>query len=169
MEDKKHKHLAFHIIRSINQATLVTPMAVTATAILAKHRKGFQSHEIMETGQTFFKFLQNHRIPIADSCQQCENAIEETLGVLLKGNVLETIKDVDEDEIFFFAKDEKKPELEYYKNSIIHYFIPHAFVALSLLTGNREITPRENVVTDYEFLKRVFRYEFIFEEASEDP
>jgi glycerol-3-phosphate O-acyltransferase len=169
MEDKRHKNLAFHIIRSINKATLVTPMAITATAILAKHRKGFQKHEIMETGQAFFKFLQTRRTPIADSCQQCESAIEETLGVLLKSNVLETIKDGDDGEIFFFAKDEKKPELEYYKNSIIHYFIPHAFVSLSLLTGNREITPREDVVKDYAFLKHVFRYEFIFEEASETP
>jgi glycerol-3-phosphate O-acyltransferase len=169
MEDKKHKQLAFHIIRGINKSTLVTPMAITATAILAKHRKGFQQNEIMETGQAFFKFLQTQSTPISDSCQECENAIEETLGVLLKSNVLETLKDVDEDEIFYFAKDEKKPELEYYKNSIIHYFIPHAFVALSLLTGNREITPRENLVKDFAFLKKVFRYEFIFEEESAAP
>ncbi|MCF8128225.1 MAG: 1-acyl-sn-glycerol-3-phosphate acyltransferase [Deltaproteobacteria bacterium] len=169
MEDKRHKHLAFHIIRGINQSTLVTPMAITATAILAKHRKGFQMREILETGEAFLKFLQARQTPISDPCGEWEIAIEETLGILLKSNVLETIKDVDEDEIFYFAKDEKKPELEYYKNSIIHYFIPHAFVSLSLLTGNREITPRENLVMDYVFLRNVFRYEFIFEEESETP
>ncbi len=169
MEDKKHKHLAFHIIRGINKSTLVTPMAITASAILAKHRRGFQMREIMETGQALLNFLQNRKTPISDSCQECENAIEETLGILLKSNVLETIKDVDDDEIFYFAKDEKKPELEYYKNSIIHYFIPHAFVSLSLLTGNREITPREKVAVDYAFLRNVFRYEFIFEEETETP
>jgi len=169
VNDKSHKPLAFHIIRGINKATLVTPMAITAAAILAKHRKGFQKHEIMETIEAFFKFLEVRKTPIADSCRHCETTIEETLGVLLKSNVLETIKDVDGTEIFYFAKDEKKPELEYYKNGIIHYFIPHAFVALSLLTGNREITPREKVVTDYAFLKNVFRYEFIFEEETETP
>ena len=80
LEDKKHRHLAFHIIRSINQATLVTPMAITATAILAKHRKGFQKHEIMETGQALLDFIQAHNIPVADSCRECENAIEENPG-----------------------------------------------------------------------------------------
>ena len=71
--------------------------------------------------------------------------------------------------MFYYATEEKKPELEYYKNSIIHCFIPQAFVALSLLTGSEEITPREKVVKDYAFLKRVFRYEFVFEEEMETP
>ena len=169
LEDKRHKHLAFHIIRSINKVTLVTPMAITASAILAKHRKGFQIHEIMETAESFLTFIKTRGTPVADSFQQCENAIEETLSVLLKSNVLETIKDVDDTEKFYFAKEGKMPELEYYKNSIIHCFISHAFVSLSLLTGNREITPRENVIEDYAFLKNVFRYEFIFEEETQTP
>jgi len=167
LEDKRHKHLAFHIIRSINKVTLVTPMAITASAILAKHRKGFQIHEIMETAESFLTFIKTRGTPVADSFQQCENAIEETLGILLKSRVLETIKDVDDTEKFYFAKEGKMPELEYYKNSIIHCFIPHAFVSLSLLTGNREITPREDVIMDYDFLKNVFRYEFIFEEKTQ--
>ena len=87
----------------------------------------------------------------------------------MKSHVLETIEDVDDEEMFYFTKDEKKPELEYYKNSIIHWFIPQAFVSLSLLTGNREITPKENVAKDYLFLKNVFRYEFIYEETTRTP
>ena len=93
----------------------------------------------------------------------------ETLGVLLKSHVIEAIKDVDASEMFYYVKEEKKPELEYYKNSIIHCFIPQAFVALSLLTGNREISSREKVAVDYAFLKKVFRYEFIFDENMETP
>ena len=169
IKDPKHKHLAFHIIRNINKATLVTPMAIVATAILAKYRKGFQQREIIKTGEMLLDFLKAKGSPTADSCRQCENAVEETLGVLVKSHVLETIEDVDDEEMFYFTKDEKKPELEYYKNSIIHWFIPHAFVSLSLLTGNREITPKENVAKDYLFLKNVFRYEFIYEEETRTP
>lgn len=168
-EDKKHKQLAFHIIRSINKATLVTPMAVMASAILAKHRKGFQMPEIMETAEAFLKFLKARGVPVADSLQHCEKAIADTLNALLRSHVLEAIKDVDESEMFYYAKEEKKPELEFYKNSMIHCFIPEAFVALSLLTGNEELTPREKVVMDYVFLKRVFRHEFIFEEDTQAP
>ncbi len=168
-EDKRYKHLAFHIIRSINKTTLVTPMAIMASAILAKHRRGFQMQEILETAATFLEFVKTRGAPLAASLQQCENAVGETIDALLKNNVLETIEDVGEAEIFYYAKEEKKPELEFYKNSIIHHFIPRAFVAVSLLTGNEEITPREKVVEDYAFLKRTFRYEFIFEEEVETP
>ncbi len=167
--DKRHKHLAFHIIRSINKTTLATPMAIMASAILAKHRKGFQMEEILETAEGFLEFIKTRGTPIADSLQQCEKAMTETLGVLLKSRVLEAIKDVDASEMFYYVKEEKKPELEYYKNSIIHCFIPQAFVALSLLTGNREISSREKVAVDYAFLKKVFRYEFIFDEEMETP
>ena len=169
LEDKKHKRLAFHIIRAINKATLVTPMSIMASAILAKHRRGFQTQEIMETAETFLKFIKNRGVPIADSLQNLEKAMTETIAILLKSHVLETIKDVDDTQKFYFAKEDKKPELEFYKNSIIHYFIPQTFVALSLLTGHQEITPRETVVMDYAFLKKVFRYEFIFGEENETP
>ena len=169
LEDKKHKQLAFHIIRSINKVTLVTPMAIMASAILAKHRRGFQMQEILETAEAFLAFIKTRGAPVADSLQQCEKAMEETLVVLLRSNVLEAIKDVGESETFYYAKEEKKPELEFYKNSMIHCFIPQAFVALSLLTGNEEITPREKVAMDYVFLKKVFRHEFIFEEETQTP
>ena len=168
LEDKRHKHLAFHIIRRINKITLVTPMAITATAILSKYRRGFQIHEIMETAESFLKFIGTRGTPVADSFQHCENAIEETLSILMKSHVLETIKDVDDSDQFYFVKEGKMAELAYYKNSIIHCFIPHAFVSLSLLTGNQEITPRENVIQDYTFLKNIFRYEFIFEEETQN-
>ncbi len=164
-----HKKLAFHLIRSINKATLVTPMAITATAILAKHRKGFQKHEIMATGEAILKFLMERGVPVADSCRHCENVIDETLGLLLKSRVLEAIEDMDESDIFYFAKDEKKPELEYYKNSIIHCFIPYAFVSVSLLAAKDAIPRKETIFKDYVFLKHVFRYEFVFEEAAETP
>ena len=58
--------------------------------------------------------------------------------------------------------EEKKPELEYYKNSIIHCFIGHAFVAVSLLTGKEEIKTHESILTDYGFLRNLFKNEFIY-------
>ncbi len=168
-DNKRHKHLAFHIIRSINKTTPATPMAIMASAILAKHRKGFQMEEMLETTERLLEFIKTRGTPIADSLQQCEKAMAETLGILLKSHVLEAIEDVDESEMFYYVKEEKMPELEYYKNSIIHCFIPQAFASLSLLTGNGEISSLEKVVSDYAFLKKTFRYEFIFEAESETP
>jgi glycerol-3-phosphate O-acyltransferase len=55
--------------------------------------------------------------------------------------------------------------LEYYKNGIIHYFIPHAYVAVSLLAGREELKTKEGLLADYGFLKNLFKNEFVYEEG----
>jgi glycerol-3-phosphate O-acyltransferase len=73
---------------------------------------------------------------------------------------------VDGTETFYYLSEEKIPELSYYKNSIIHYFISHAFVAVSLLAGKEEITTSLQIESDYGFLKDTFRFEFIYDEGN---
>ncbi|NIR15518.1 MAG: hypothetical protein GWN86_16970, partial [Desulfobacterales bacterium] len=68
-----------------------------------------------------------------------------------------------EEETFYYVEEEKKLELEYYKNSIIHFFIPHSFVAISLLTGQEEVKTLESIVVDYAFLRGLFESEFVFD------
>jgi len=68
-----------------------------------------------------------------------------------------------EDELFYYVEEDKKMELEYYKNSIIHYFIPHSFVAVSLLTGTEEIKSIDMINSDCIFLINLLRKEFVFD------
>ena len=69
-----------------------------------------------------------------------------------------------EAETFYYVDDDKKRELEYYKNSIIHCFIPHAFVAVSLLTGTEETKSEESIRQDYAFLKNLLKKEFVYDD-----
>lgn len=167
LEQDSLKPLAFQLIRSINKATLVTPLSLTASAILTKHRRGFLLHELTSTMKTLLGFLKRYEIPIAITFDQFEKTVEETIALLVKNKVVGFLEDVDGAEIFYYVDEEKKPELEYYKNSIIHCFIHHAFVAISLLTGKDEIKTHESILTDYDFLKNLFRNEFIYNEDEE--
>ncbi|MBU1904540.1 MAG: 1-acyl-sn-glycerol-3-phosphate acyltransferase [Proteobacteria bacterium] len=164
--DGIHKHLAFGLIRTINKVSLVTPMALLASAILTKHRRGFHLPELTDTIETLLTFLERYRIPTAESLSLHDRGIEETLGVLIKGNVVRYLEDIDGSEVFYYVDDEKKRELEYYKNSIVHCFILHAFVALSLLTGKEEVKTGQEILKEYDFFKRLFRYEFIYNEET---
>jgi glycerol-3-phosphate O-acyltransferase len=58
-------------------------------------------------------------------------------------------------------------ELEYYKNSVVHFFIPHSFVALSFLTGSEEVKSPESILCEYAFLKNLFKNEFVFDEKED--
>lgn len=157
------KLLAFDLIRSINRVSLVTPMALLATAILTKHRRGFNLSELTDTAETLLAFLEKYRLPTATSLERCDLAMEKSLDVLIKSNVVKSLEDAEGTEPFYYVDEEKKRELEYYKNNIIHCFVSHAFVALSLLTGKEEIKTGGDILKDYDFVKKLFRYEFIYD------
>jgi glycerol-3-phosphate O-acyltransferase len=166
--DKIQLHLAFHFIRAINKATLVTPLALASTAILTKHRRGFYLHEITDTIETLLSILKNRGIPTATTLNHIETTINETLSLLINRKVVKFLEDADGAETFYYVDDEKKPELEYYKNSIIHCFIAYAFVAVSLLTGTKDEKGEEEILDDYVFLKRLFWNEFIYDEEKDE-
>lgn len=165
IEEKTHKRLAFHLIRAINRASIVTPLALLSSAVLTRHRRGFHLQDLMETVTVLMRFLEKYQVPISTSLSVCDKAMEETLAILIKSNVVRTLEDTEGSEVFYYADDEKKRELEYYKNNIVHCFMSHAFVALSLLSGKEEVKSAASLLSDYEFFKKLFRYEFIYDEG----
>jgi len=166
--DKIHEHLAFHFIRAINKATLVTPLALASTAILTKHRRGFYLPELTGTIEILLSIIKDRGIPTATTLNHIETTINETLSLLINRKIVKFLEDADGAETFYYVDDEKKPELEYYKNSIIHCFIAYAFVAVSLLTGTEDEKGEEEILADYVFLKELFWNEFIYDETKDD-
>ena len=167
VEGKTHRHLGFHIIQSINKVTLVTPLAVIASAILTKHRRGFSLPELTATAELLLGFLERYHILTATTLKNFEKTRDETLSLLISRKVVNVLQEVDEEETFYYVDEDKKGELEYYKNSIIHYFISHAFVAVSMLTGTDEVTSREEITADYSLLKNILKNEFVYDEEKD--
>jgi glycerol-3-phosphate O-acyltransferase len=160
-----HRNLASHLGQSINAISLVTPLSLIATAILANHRRGFHLSELAETTDILLRFLRRYEIPLAATLSDPSKAVKETLSLLISWKVIDFLEDAEgEEEIFYYVDEEKKLELEYHKNSIIHFFIPHSFVAISLLSGSEEAKSPESMIADYAFLKNLFKNEFIFDD-----
>ncbi|HIJ19618.1 MAG TPA: hypothetical protein HPP58_01080 [Deltaproteobacteria bacterium] len=169
VKTRTEKRLAFRLIRAINGATLVTPVGLAAAAILTRHRRGFYLPELTETVEIITRFLERHHMPLAESLSDPEKAMEETIALLTKNNVVSTLEDVDGSGTFYYVDEEKKMELEFSKNSIVHFFVRHSFLALSLLTGSENVKKDSEIVEDYSFLKKLFRYEFIYEGETTAP
>ena len=160
-----HRNLAFHLVRSINAISLVTPLSLIATAILANHRRGFYLSELAETVDILLRFLKRYDVPVASTLTDPSKAVKETLSLLISQKVVDFLEDAKgEEETFYYVDEDKKIELEYYKNSIIHFFIPHSLVAISLLTGAEEVKDIELIISDYAFLKNLFKNEFVFDD-----
>ena len=158
------KELAFHLIKSINEVSLVTPLSLVGTAILANHRRGFHISDLTETVNILVDFLKSENVPMAESLEDLSKAVRDTISLLINWKMVDLMEDASgEEETFFFVDDDKKLELEFYKNCIIHFFIYHSFIALSLLTGTEAEKTEESIISDYCYLKDIFDNEFIFE------
>jgi glycerol-3-phosphate O-acyltransferase len=157
------RRFSFEIAKAINEVTLVTPLSLVATAILAYHRRGFLYSELLETVEILMGALKRHKAPLSASLNDPPRAVQETLSLLISWKIVELLEQTDfEEEAFYFVEDEKKLELEYYKNNIIHFFIPNALVATSLLTGREEIKSWDALVSDCDFMKNLLKNEFFF-------
>ncbi|RJR42115.1 MAG: hypothetical protein C4576_16615, partial [Desulfobacteraceae bacterium] len=160
--------LALELVQAINSVTPLTPLSLLATAILANHRRGFFSSELLATVKTLMVFLRKRGILITPSLSDVERATNETLALLLKWRILESIQDEQStEEPFYYLDEEKKVQLEYYKNSIIHYMIGHAFAAISLLSGKEEEKEQASLASDFDFLMDLFRNEFVFDQSKD--
>jgi glycerol-3-phosphate O-acyltransferase len=159
-----HQELATHITTSINDVSLVTPLSLISTAILTNHRRGFLISELQESVNILMEFLHRYNITVSTTLNNPSKAVMETISLLINWKIVDLMEDTSgEEETFYFVEDDKKLELEYYKNNIIHFFIHHSLVAASLLTGSEEIKTLNSLISDYVFLKEVLRREFIFD------
>jgi glycerol-3-phosphate O-acyltransferase len=157
------RRFSFEIAKAINEVTLVTPLSLVATSILAYHRRGFLYSELLETVEILAGTLKGTGAPRAASLNDLPRAVQETLSLLITWKIVEVLEEADfEEEAFYFVEDEKKLELEYYKNSIIHFFLSNALVATSLLTGREEIKSWDALVSDCDFMKNLLKNEFFF-------
>lgn len=159
--------LAEQIIHAINRVSVVTPFSLVCAALLTYPRKGVYRRELLHILEVFYDFLLHHDIPLADTLGNLTQATEETLALCESRKLISPIEREEElaDELGLggYSIDEsKRPLLEYYKNNIIHFFLPAALVSMSILATQGFEFTRDQVVEDYQFLTDFFKYEFVF-------
>lgn len=82
---------------------------------------------------------------------------------LLGEKALVDKRDVDGETLYAVPED-ARTELSYYRNNIIHYFVPEAVFATALYVVEGSRVALEDVRQYTHFLSRLFKYEFCFEE-----
>jgi glycerol-3-phosphate O-acyltransferase len=173
LQTRQHsQELASRIIQAINQISVVTPFSLACSALLTYPRKGVYRRELLQIIQVLYDYLKYQGVPETDSLEDLNQAVEETLALCESRKLITPIEKeeglADELGLGGYSIDEtKRPLLEYYKNNILHYFLPAAMVSLAILAGQGFEFKREQILEDYGFLQDFFRNEFIFNDA--DP
>ncbi len=159
--------LAYRIIQAINRISVVTPFSLVCAALLTYPRKGVYRRELLQIIQVLFDYLKAHKVPLAASLENLPQAVEDTLAQCEVRKLITPIEKeeglADELGLGGYSIDEtKRPLLEYYKNNILHFFLPASLFSLAILAGVGFEFEREQVLSDFSFLSDFFKNEFIF-------
>lgn len=168
-----YRRIGYEIVLEINKVSVVTPFSLVAAVILSHDRRGISHDELMDILVEFYEYLTMKKVRFTATFAHREKAIAEALSIFIQSNVITKIE-AEEDEIeemqevVYSLDDEKRPYLEYYKNNIMHFFVPLSFVATAMVKSNEDIIPLSRIMGDYKFLKRILWNEFIFDEKKDD-
>lgn len=185
--------LAHKIIYDINSVTAVTPTALVAMILLNNNARHIDRERLLQEAGFILRFLTQierearlsrtledallqvqHLLPQEDTSsidhevaigEAIASVIDEALELFERNKLVKVLDE--HGERFYSVPDEARVELAFYRNNIIHLFIPEALLSMALLRfGDRTLSyalAREET----HFLSRLFKYEWIYEERVE--
>ncbi len=139
--------IANHITRRIGEIIMATPFSVASAAMLLSSAKGFNRETLKERFGILHEYLQFAGAPMGDTMQTADNydtiidyciesyANDDIVRELAAGRAGEegeiTLKDV------YTINENERARINFYKNSIAHYFLPATFISGTLLDPAR--------------------------------
>ncbi|MCK9275707.1 MAG: 1-acyl-sn-glycerol-3-phosphate acyltransferase [Syntrophales bacterium] len=168
-----YRKMGYEIARRINDVSVVTPFALVASGLLGHYRRGISQDDLIAVLNEFTVYLAYKKIRLSSTFAQMERSILEVLTIFESSGYISKMGfDAEEEEesaeIIYSVEEEKRLNLEYYKNNILHYFMPIAFVSTSILSRDQNSMPLSRIFDDYRFFKTLFWNEFIFDDDVDD-
>jgi len=171
-------HVGNHIIRKISNIIMITPFSLITTSILLSSSRAFSKENIKKTSLFLYEYLKTTGAKMSDDISTALS-IDASIDYVLKAYENDQIirkldveneqkDDENIEEVYTLAEDERL-RIDFYKNSIIHFFLPIGFVAIALIRFVDEKTMKKNKIKDiYLFLKDLFSKEFLYPESMDD-
>ncbi len=167
-EDQKKsvvRALAHKVMYSINEVTVVTPASLVATALLSHQKRGMTRTSLLEACEDLLHALEKmdariaHQVRIGEGRIR-EDTIDEALRLFIDARLI-IEHDTGPDPIYTIEP-ERRIALEYYQNTIIHFFVPRALIAAALLVDKEQWVDVRRLNTRVQQLSRLFKHEFIY-------
>ncbi len=168
-----YRKIGYEIVLEINKVSVVTPFSLVASIILSHDRRGISNDELLDIFNDFYDYLSMKKVKFAETFSNRYKAITDALNMFVQAGFISKIEAEEEEEeemqeIVYSLKEERRLNLEYYKNNILHFFIPLCFVATSIIKNNEDSISLNRILADYAFLKKLLWNEFIFDENRDD-
>jgi glycerol-3-phosphate O-acyltransferase len=157
--------LAHKVMYSINEVTVVTPAALVATALLSHQKRGMTRASLLSACEDLLATLDvmgariAHQLRIGEGRIR-EDTIDEALRLFLDARLI--IAHDTGPEPIYTIHSERRIALEYYQNTIIHFFVPRALISAALLVDTEQWVDIARLKDRVQQLSRVFKHEFMY-------
>jgi len=168
-----YRKISYEITLEINRVSVVTPFSLVASVLLCHDRRGISHDDLMAVLNSFYDYLSYREVSFAATLVNRRRSFLDAINLFDDSGIISKMgadeEEPDEmEEIVYSLEDENRLKLEYYKNNILHFFVPISFVAVSLLSSSEDMISVKQVLKDFQFLKRLFWQEFIFDDRRDD-
>ncbi len=158
--------LAHRIVYGIARAATITPAALVSAAVLAHRRRGLSRAEVKDRIAFLRRFCEHtgarlSRVLLgAPSDPGVAGPIQEAAQLLEKEGCLRELPT--SGEIYFVAHPDRRLQLSFTKNSLLHPLVPASLCATALLSF-RELAPTSDQLRERtRWLSRLFKHEFVY-------
>jgi glycerol-3-phosphate O-acyltransferase len=157
--------IAHRVVYRINQVTVVTPAALVATVVLAHQRRGISFSDLVAGARRMSETLDRLGARFATTILRedgtvREDTIQEATRLFMDGKLM--TRHGEGDDAIFTIPEERRIAVEYYKNNILHFFVPSAMIAAAVLTGSEEALTAKILRERVRKLSRLFKFEFMY-------
>ena len=168
-----YRKIGYDTVLEINKVSVVTPFSLVASGLLSHDRRGISYDELNAILNDFFDYLSTRQVRIAETFSHREKAIADALNIFNQTDIISKVEAAEEEEeelqeVVYSLADSKRLNLEYYKNNILHFFVPICFVATAMVKHAEDMISLTKIMSDYKFLKWLLWNEFIFDERRDD-
>ena len=167
-----YRKIGYDTVLEINKVSVVTPFSLVASGLLSHDRRGISFDELSAILNDFFDYLSTRQVRIAETFSHREKAVADALNIFNQTDIISKVEAEEEEEelqeVVYSLADSKRLNLEYYKNNILHFFVPICFVATAMVKHAEDMISLSKIMGDYKFLKWLLWNEFIFDERLDD-
>ena len=161
------RNFGYKIINAIDKVSVVTPHALVASAILNSSKNRFSYNHLMFQIDIYMTYLFSQKATLADTLLlDYIHSVEQVLDIYVQRKFIERIpknKWAQSSDALFNINVNKRPNLEYYKNNCIAFFVPAAFTALAILEKDAFQFSASDLHSGYGFLQEFFKNEFAYD------
>ena len=158
VEEEKRRfvqRLGFRLLREVNAVAVAGATSVSATALLGADRPACRLEDFLMAAHTLTELLRVQRVQLTASLVRNESShFRESLAWLESGGLVQRL--VDSDGTVLHVPQEKRRNLDFYKNNTLHFLV----VPASLTRALKAHVPLERLREDVAWWLDLYRWEF---------